>query len=145
MPLGDFHFRSIFVFFSFCKESIYTPYFPWDHLCVKEDLGYFNKDIALHSFLQGENFCNFVFSFICMIYKWGGDFIGGNFSRGQFSWGENSGGGERGGGNFHYNPAYKMVEKFGKSWVLSICPSRISHIIDYWHCSTLIYLRKIAT
>ena len=80
-----------------------------------------------------------------MIYKWGGDPIGGNFPRGQFSWGNNSGGGEGAGGNFHYNPAYKMVEKFGKSWVLSICVSRISHIIDYWHCSTLIYLWKIAT
>ena len=33
-------------------------------------------------------------------------------------------------GNFHYNSAHKMVETFGKSWVLSICLSRISHIID---------------
>ena len=64
-----------------------------------------------------------------MIYKWVGDFLGGHFPgrnlhRGQFSWGKNSG------GNFPYNPAHKMVEKFGKSWVLSICLSRISHIID---------------
>ena len=28
------------------------------------------------------------------------------------------------------NPAHKMVEKFGKSWVLLICLSRLSHIID---------------
>ena len=42
----------------------------------KEDLSYFDKDVELYSFLQGKNFCNFVFSFICMIYKWGGDFIG---------------------------------------------------------------------
>ena len=38
-----------------------------------------------------------------------------------------------------------MVKKLGKSWVLSICLSRISHIIDYWHCSTLIYSWNIAT
>ena len=30
----------------------------------------------------------------------------------------------------NYNLAHKVVEKFGKSWVLSICLSRISHIID---------------
>ena len=34
-------------------------------------------------------------------------------------------GGKTLGGNFHYNPAHKMVEKFGKSSVLSICLSRI--------------------
>ena len=34
-----------------------------------------------HSFPQGKYFFNFVFSFICMIYKWGTDFIGGNFLR----------------------------------------------------------------
>ena len=64
-------------------------------MCMKEDLGYFDKDVVLYSFLQGKNFCNFVFSFICMIYKWGGDFmgeifIGGNFLEGKFL-----------GGNFH--------------------------------------------
>ena len=52
-------------------------------MCIKEDLGYFDKDVILHSFLQGKRFCNFLFSFICMIYKWGGDFIGGNFPRGR--------------------------------------------------------------
>ena len=63
------------------------------------DLGYFDKDVVLHSFLQGKKFCNSVFSFICMIYKWGGDFIGrvfhkgGIFTGGQFSRGKNSGGG----------------------------------------------------
>ena len=41
-----------------------------------------NKDVVLHSFLQGNKFCNFVFYFICMIYKWGENFIGGNFPRG---------------------------------------------------------------
>ena len=68
-------------------------------MCIKEDLGYFDKDVALDSFLQGKKFFNFVFTFICMIYKWGGDFIGGNFPRGQFSRGKNSGGQfSRGGG-----------------------------------------------
>ena len=62
-------------------------------------------------------------------------FTGANFLRA----------GEILGGIFHYNLAHKMVEKFGKSWVLSICLSRISDIIDYWHCSTLIYMWKIAT
>ena len=57
------------------------------------DLGYFDKDIVLHSFLQDKKFYNFVFSFICMIYKWGGEFIGGNFPRGQFSRGQITGGG----------------------------------------------------
>ena len=93
MPLGDFRFWSTFGFFhSVKKVSIPRPYFLSDHLCVKEDLGYFDKDIVLHSFPQGKNFYNFVFSFICMIYKWAGDFIGGNFPRGQFSWRKNSGG-----------------------------------------------------
>ena len=41
---------------------------------------------------------------------------------------------------------HKMVEKFGKSWVLiSIYPSRLNHIIDWWHCSRLIHTWKIAT
>ena len=53
-------------------------------------------------------------------------FTGENFHKGQFSW---RGGGILG-GNFHYNFALKMVEKFGKSWVLSIYLSRISHIND---------------
>ena len=61
-------------------------------MCIKEDLSYFDKDVELRSFLQGKNFCNFVFSFICMIYKWGGDFMGGNFHRRQFSRGQISGG-----------------------------------------------------
>ena len=67
-----------------------------------------------------------------MIYKWGGDFIGGNFHWGEFSQGPIflGGGGGILGGNFHYNFALKMVEKFGKSWVLSIYLSRISHIND---------------
>ena len=51
-------------------------------MCIKEDLGYFDKDVALDSFLQGKKFFNFVFTFICMIYKWGDDFIGGNFPKG---------------------------------------------------------------
>ena len=38
----------------------------------------------LHSILQGKKNCNFVFSFICMIYKWGGGFIEGNFLGGKF-------------------------------------------------------------
>ena len=59
-----------------------------DHLCIKEDLGYFDKDVALHSFLQGKKICNFVFSLICMIYKWRGDFIGGNFPKGVIFSGE---------------------------------------------------------
>ena len=61
-------------------------------MCIKEDLGYFDKDVVLHGFLQGKNVCNFVFSFICMIYKWRGDFMGGNFHRGRFSRGQISGG-----------------------------------------------------
>ena len=48
----------------------------------------------------GKKLCNFVFSFICMIYKWGGDFIGGNFPRRQFSQGKNSGGQFSQGGAF---------------------------------------------
>ena len=41
---------------------------------------------------------------------------------------------------------HKMAEKFGKSWVLiSIYPSRLNHIIDWWHCSRLIHTWKIAT
>ena len=55
------------------------------------DVGYFDKDVVLHSFLLDKKFCNFVFSFICMIFKWGGDSIGGNFPRGKFSLGKNSG------------------------------------------------------
>ena len=39
------------------------------------------------AFFKANTFCNFVFSFICMIYKWGGDFIGGNFPMGGFSQG----------------------------------------------------------
>ena len=52
-------------------------------MCIKEDLGYFDKDVVFHSFLQGKKISNFVFSFIRMIYKWGGDFNGGSFPRGQ--------------------------------------------------------------
>ena len=57
----------------------------YKHVLIFYKTGYFDKDIVLHSFVQGKKFCNFVFSFICMIYKWGGDFIGGNFLRGGFS------------------------------------------------------------
>ena len=39
---------------------------------------------------------------------------------------------------------HKMVENFGKSWVFLIYLSRLSHIIGWWHCSTLIYTWKIA-
>ena len=30
-----------------------------------------------------------------------------------------------------------MAERFGKSWVLLIDLSRLNHIIDSWHCRTL--------
>ena len=77
---------------------------------------------------------NFVFSFICMIYKWGGDFIEGNFPKGGiFTKGNFLRGNSMGviftGGNLiriwvlakskkeNYDPAHKMVEKFGKSRV----------------------------
>ena len=63
------------------------------------------KDVVLHSFLQGKTFCNFVFSFICIIYKGRGDFMGGifsgeNFHRSQFSRGQISWGGGGWGVNF---------------------------------------------
>ena len=64
-------------------------------MCIKEDLGYFDKDVVLQYFLQGKKFCDFVFSFVFMISKWGEDFIGGNFPRGRgiftgdnFLWGK---------------------------------------------------------
>ena len=89
MSFGNFRFRSTFESFSFCKETISVHYFLWDHLCIKEDLGYFDKNVLLHGFLQGKKFCNFVFSFIGMIYNWRGDFfrgifIGSNFLGGKF-------------------------------------------------------------
>ena len=73
-------------------------------MCIKVDLGYFDKDVVLDSFLQGKKFCNFVFSFICVIYKWGGDFVGvifpgGNFLGDKFL-GSNFIGGNFLGGNF---------------------------------------------
>ena len=71
-------------------------------MCIKEDFGYFDKDVVLHSFLQDKKSYNFVFASICMIYKRGGDFIRGNFPRGQFCWGKFLGGGVIfTGGNFH--------------------------------------------
>ena len=66
-------------------------------ICVsKKTLVIFDKDNVLRSFLQGKKFFNFVFSFICMIYMWGGELIGSNFPSG---WGF-SPGGEFWGGNF---------------------------------------------
>ena len=73
-----------------------------------------------------------------MIYKWRGISLGVIFSRGGIFTGDNFLAGKILGGNFHreeldkksgtsknkkenYNPAHKMVEKFRKSWVLSIC------------------------
>ena len=35
-----------------------------------------------------------------------------------------------------HNSAHKMVEKFQKSWLLLAHQSRLSQIIDWWHCST---------
>ena len=83
-----------------------------------------------------------------MLYKWGEDFIGDNFPKGggeEFSQGTIFPGKILGvifTGEIlirnqvlakkkeNYNLAHKMVEKLGKSWVLSVCVSRISHIID---------------
>ena len=42
------------------------------------------------------------------------------------------------------NPAHEIAEKFGKSWVLLICLSLLSHIIDWSHCSTPIYVWMVA-
>ena len=86
--LAIFAFVRFLDFFSLCKESISVQYFLRDRLCIKVDLGYFDKDVLLHSFFQGKKFCNFVFSFICMTYMWGGYFIMRIFHRGQFSRGK---------------------------------------------------------
>ena len=78
-------------------------------MCIKEDLGYFDKDVVLDSFLRGKKFCNFVFTFICMIYKWGGDFIWGNFPRGVIFPGGNLLGDKFLGGNFHRGSFHRRV------------------------------------
>ena len=56
-------------------------------MCQK-DFGYFDKNIVLHSLLQGKKFYSFVFSFICMTYKREEDFMGEKFHKEQFSWGQ---------------------------------------------------------
>ena len=89
----------IFAFVQFLDlfHSVKKVCKPSNHLCIKEDLGYFDKDNVLRSFIEGKKFCSFVFSFICMICKWRGDFIGDNFP--------NGGGG--GGGNFNRREAFR--------------------------------------
>ena len=63
MPFGVFASVGVLDFFHSVKKV-----FSVKHLCIKEDLGYLHIDVVLHNFLQGKTFCNFVFSFICMIY-----------------------------------------------------------------------------
>ena len=71
-------------------------------MCIKEDLGYFNKDVVLHSFLHGKKFVWFIsgegiswrvifsggeiFSEanFCGVFFTGGAFIGDNFLVGNF-------------------------------------------------------------
>ena len=92
----SFDFR---IFFHSIKKVSKPRIFCEIILCIKEDLEYFDKDVVLHSFLQDKKYCIFVFTFICMICKWGGisleaifsganfwrvAFIGGNFMGGNF-------------------------------------------------------------
>ena len=44
------------IFFHSVKK-VSVQYFLWDHVCIKEDFGYFDKDVVLDSFLQGKTFC----------------------------------------------------------------------------------------
>ena len=85
-------FDSRFLFQS--VKKVFKPRTFCEIICVKRNLGYFNKDVVLHSFLQSKKVCIFDFTFICMICRWGGGlgdnflgdkFLGGNFHRGEFS------------------------------------------------------------
>ena len=89
-----------FLDFFHSVKKVSKPIIFCEIMCIKEDLGYLDCIAQLSS---SQKNCIFVFSFICMIYKWGGDFIRGNFPRGgdfhreQFSRGR----GGILGGNFH--------------------------------------------
>ena len=73
-------------------------------ICVKRDLGYFDTDVMLHSFLQGKKFYIFDFTSVCMIGKiWQfsrGQISGGYFPQGELSYGEIFIGGNFLGSNF---------------------------------------------
>ena len=89
-------------FLSLCKESIFCEII----FVSKRALVILIRMLYSMPFFKATNFVN-LFSFICMIYKWGGDFIGSNFPRGGFSQGaifsgENFWGEIFTGVNFHF-------------------------------------------
>ena len=129
MPLGDFAFGQFLDFFHSVKK-VSKPRIFCEIICAsKWTLVILKRILYSTVFFNTKNFVIF-FSFICMVYKWGQDFIGGNFPRRKFSEGAIFLGEKFWGCNFNYNPAHKMEEKFEKSWFLSMCLSKISHIID---------------
>ena len=65
-----------FLDFFHSVKKVSKPIIFCEIMCIKEDLGYLDCIAQLSS---SQKNCIFVFSFICMIYKWGGDFIRGNF------------------------------------------------------------------
>ena len=74
-------------------HSVKKPSIFCEIICVsKRTLIILIRMLCCTDFLKAKKFCNFAFSFICMIYKWGGEFMGGNFYKGHISRGQISGG-----------------------------------------------------
>ena len=79
--------RSLNFFHSAKKVS--KPSIFCEIICVsKKTLVILIMMLCCIAFFKARNFGNFIFSFICMIFKWGGDFMGGNFLRGNFHRGQ---------------------------------------------------------
>ena len=84
-------FEEIFAIFAFVPflgffhsvKEVAKPSIFCEIMCVsKRTLVILIRMLYWAAFFKAKKFCNFVFTFICMIYKWGGDFIGSNFARG---------------------------------------------------------------
>ena len=97
MSLGDLLLSFNFCIFFHSVKKVSKPNIFCEIICASKR----TLVILIRIFFE-KKMCNFVFSFICMIYKWRGDFIGSNFPRGRriFS-GGNFLGGNIMGGNFH--------------------------------------------
>ena len=92
MSIGDFNFRLILDFFHSVKK-VSKPSIFCKIVCVsKRTLVILIRMLYCTAFFKTKNSIILFFLLICMIYKWGGDFIGVNFPRGQFSRGQISGG-----------------------------------------------------
>ena len=81
--LAIFTFVRYLEFFHSVKK-VSKPSIFCEIICVsKRTLVILIRMFCCTAFFKTKDFI--IFYFICMIYKWGGDFIGGNFPREQFS------------------------------------------------------------